>query len=325
MLLIDGRDIGPTEYHAERSSSPALSYACTKHIALHPKLECCGLRRTWRSAGLDLVTPGLRGQTTGKADSITTPVDRSMHRTCILGFHRLVDVRRADHDVTWGAWRHLVRELRELPIHLSADLAEEPERSTVILTFDDATADHFEAGRILHEQEISGVFFVPPGRLGMPGYLQREHVQELAAMGHAVGAHGFNHVALDSIDRSQLRHEVLDAKKLLEDLTEHAVEWFAPPGGISAPGLRDELQDAGYRASRSMIWGIKMFGADRWALPCVPATAFTLQVGWVRHAVRFLKLHPTMKIAWTLKQRMPKSAALRARTILHSVGRRARR
>jgi peptidoglycan/xylan/chitin deacetylase (PgdA/CDA1 family) len=245
---------------------------------------------------------------------------RAPRRACILGFHRIVGSRQVDHDVSWKSFRGLVEELGHSPTAVSIALDAEPVEPTVILTFDDATADHLKVARFLAQLRMPGIFFVPAGKLGRGGYLSRGDLKELVAMGHVVGSHAFSHVPLDSVEPKQLPRELLGSKEALEDIVDAPVRWFAPPGGVTPRGLPTELEKAGYRLSRSMIWGIRGPDADRWRLPCVPVTDFTLRAGWVKHALRSFELPVAMKLAWRVKELLPTPIALRARKLMHRRG-----
>jgi hypothetical protein len=239
--------------------------------------------------------------------------------TCILTFHRIVTAREVDHDVTWKSYHGLIDELQRSAATFSVALDTEPAGPSVSLTFDDGTVDHMEVGADLARRRIQGVFFIPPGRLGSPGFLDVANVEELISLGHVVGSHSYSHVPLDTVEPVRLAQELRDSKRALEDITGSPVTWFAPPGGISPPGLPAELAGAGYRLSRSMVWGIRRRGADRWRLPCVPVTEFTIRAGWVPRAVRSFRLPISMQLAWRMKGLLPRSSALRLRRTLHRV------
>jgi hypothetical protein len=260
-------------------------------------------------------------------DERLSPPDRDVMDTpayvsaCILGFHRIVGKRQADHDVTWSSFKGLLEEVRRSPRSVSIALDVEPVEPTVILTFDDATVDHLEVARFLAQLRVRAIFFVPAGKLGGPGYLTGTALKEVVAMGHVIGSHAFSHVPLDLIEPTQLPRELRGSREVLEDIVQTTVTWFAPPGGITPRSLPAELERSGYRVSRSMIWGIRRPGADPWQLPCVPVTEFTLRAGWVDHALRSFELPLTMRFAWRVKELLPTSVALRARTIIHRQGR----
>jgi peptidoglycan/xylan/chitin deacetylase (PgdA/CDA1 family) len=183
---------------------------------------------------------------------------------CVLTFHRVVDARERDHDVTWASFARVVDAVhaatRELGLDEGGRLA--------VLTFDDGTSDHAAAGELLAKRGLPGIFFVSAGKVGRPGYLDDAGVRRLAALGHEIGSHGVGHVRLERLSSAELRRELEASREGLASLTAEEVRYFAPPGGSSHPELAAALERCGYRASRSMRWGIHSSSADRWHVPC---------------------------------------------------------
>src|SRR5262249_47232601 len=165
---------------------------------------------------------------------------------------------------------------------------------------------------------MPGVFFVPAGKVDRPRHLTTPHLRELSALGHRVGSHGFTHLPLDDeMPPEILTRELGDSKTLLEDGIGAAVEYFAPPGAFHRAAARQELPAHGYTASRSMRWGIYASVHDRWSIPCLPVTEFTLACGWVMHAVRVRELPLAMRSGWAIKRLVPGAMRLSVRRKLH--------
>lgn len=79
-------------------------------------------------------------------------------------------------------------------------------------------------------------------------------VREIAARGHEVASHGFDHAKVFDQTRDKFREDAGRTKKLLEDLTGEAVLGYRAPGfSIDArvPWAHDTLVEAGYRYSSS--------------------------------------------------------------------------
>ena len=186
------------------------------------------------------------------------------------------------------------------------------------LTFDDGTEDHLRVGEELAKRAMGGIFFVPAGKVGTPGRLSVRQVLELHALGHILGSHSFSDVPLrEGMPREQIRRELGDSKAFLEDALATDVSYFAPPGGIGVRWLGRELKRHGYRASRSMVWGIYRSPHERWAIPCVPVTEFTLARGWVRAALSAHALPFAMRTTWAIKSMVPGLARGVMRKMLH--------
>jgi peptidoglycan/xylan/chitin deacetylase (PgdA/CDA1 family) len=101
----------------------------------------------------------------------------------------------------------------------------------VVLTFDDGNAtDHSQALPALSRRGWSGIFFVVPAWTGTPGYMDQSQLRELSQAGMTVGAHGFDHTWLATLDDAALRRQMRDARAALSDVLGR------PPLAISLPG-----------------------------------------------------------------------------------------
>ncbi|HTD47397.1 MAG TPA: polysaccharide deacetylase family protein [bacterium] len=238
----------------------------------------------------------------------------------MLTLHRIVERCQADHDITWSSFRALLDGIAAGGTRVDARLGSEDclRGRAVALTFDDGTADHLRAGEELAGRGIPGLFFVPAGRMGRPGHLGAPQLRALSALGHGVGSHGWSHLPLDEeMPPEVVTRELRDSKRLLEDAAGTGVVLFAPPGGIDCASTRRELPAHGYAASRSMRWGIYGSLRDRWSIPCVPVTEWTLARGWVAQVLRAHELPLAMKSTWALKRLMPDAVRTSVRRTLH--------
>jgi hypothetical protein len=62
-----------------------------------------------------------------------------------------------------------------------------------------------------------------------------------------------------------------------------------------------------------MRWGFYRTADDRWDIPCLPVTEFTLRSGWIERAARNWALPPAMRVTSVLKRIVPARAASRVR------------
>ena len=87
----------------------------------------------------------------------------------------------------------------------------EAAQTVVSLTFDDGSADHALAGRMLDQRGLKGTFYVNSSQLGSSGwYMTRADVDALYAHGHEIGGHTLDHLALDTIVSTEVVHQVCD-------------------------------------------------------------------------------------------------------------------
>jgi peptidoglycan/xylan/chitin deacetylase (PgdA/CDA1 family) len=236
---------------------------------------------------------------------------------CVLTFHRVVEEREHDHDVRWSTFRTLLDLLATESGGFATDL-EHPTSRAVVLTFDDGTEDHLRVAGELAERGAAAIFFVSSGRLGSAGSLDPGHVRELAALGHVVGSHAHDHAPLAGLSDRDLRRQVVESKARLEEVLGTPVSTFAPPGGIGHPALADELERAGYGACRSMRWGVYRTADERWNVPCLPVTEYTIGSGWIRRTVVDGELPPRMRLASLVRSVVPRRSATMLRRRLHA-------
>lgn len=124
-----------------------------------------------------------------------------------------------------------------------------PAGKSVAITFDDGSeTDLIAAAPLLRERGFNATFYAATGFLGKPGYLSPAQLRELSAHGFEIGCHSMTHAYLDDLDQRELRSEIADAGKKLEDLLGKRVEHFSCPGGRYSVKAIDTAQEAGYRS-----------------------------------------------------------------------------
>ncbi len=120
----------------------------------------------------------------------------------------------------------------------------------VILTFDDANEDNYtNAFPIMKKYGMTGVLYLPYDFIGTPNYLTADQVKEMAAAGWEVGSHSLSHPDLKSVDQTQLRAEIVDSRKKLQELLGMPILTFAYPFGDVGSGDVDYVKFAGYIAA----------------------------------------------------------------------------
>jgi peptidoglycan/xylan/chitin deacetylase (PgdA/CDA1 family) len=234
--------------------------------------------------------------------------------TTVLTFHRIVHRPDQAHDLSWDSFLRLADSVSESTTHL-----ESPSSGPAIaMTFDDGTEDHLRAAEELRNRGLPATFFVPAGHIGAPGRLNAGQVRELVSMGHVVGSHALHHRPLARLSPQQLLNEVRESRVRLEEICGQSVIFFAPPGGIAHQALTTVLRSEGYRACRSMRWGIYRDEEQRWTIPCLPVTEYTWRRGWIAFAMDRHSMPLVMRLAFRVKSVLPSGAASRIRARLHA-------
>jgi peptidoglycan/xylan/chitin deacetylase (PgdA/CDA1 family) len=86
----------------------------------------------------------------------------------------------------------------------------------------------------------------------------------------AIGSHTMTHPILSRTDRGQMRHEILESKRILEDRLARPVTYFCYPDGAYSPEVVDVVRQT-YRAAVTTRPGFVLPDQDRWLLPRIGA------------------------------------------------------
>jgi peptidoglycan/xylan/chitin deacetylase (PgdA/CDA1 family) len=122
------------------------------------------------------------------------------------------------------------------------------DRSDVQITFDDGNASDVEhALPQIRRRGLTATFFVVAGRLGAPGFLDGDGVRELAAAGMRIGCHGMRHRPWRGLDERELWEEIVEARRLLEEVVRGPVTEAACPFGSYDRHVLRLLRRHGYR------------------------------------------------------------------------------
>lgn len=175
----------------------------------------------------------------------------------------------------WGAtvlsMSNAVRALRgEMPM---------PPRA-VVLTFDDGYRSFIEhALPVLREYGFPAIVYVLAQRAGdaadwyavdgqpTPPLMTWDEVRRLPGEGIEVGSHGLLHTRLAGLPAAQLRSELADSKRLIEDRLGLAVPHFCYPFGSVDQAAVDACAQAGYTSAVTCQRGAARPHHDLLALP----------------------------------------------------------
>lgn len=121
-------------------------------------------------------------------------------------------------------------------------------RGDVCLTFDDGNiSDVSEALPELMRRGLRAHFFICPARFGTPEFLDEDDVRRLRSAGMSLGSHGMDHVRWRRLGRSAIDREIVQAKRILEDLLQAPVDTAACPFGAYDRRTLTALRAAGFR------------------------------------------------------------------------------
>jgi len=138
----------------------------------------------------------------------------------------------------------------------------------IAVTFDDGWKDNYtNAFPVLKQFAIKATIFIVPSCIGEASskamadgeteraHLTREEILEMSANEIEFGSHSMNHKLLDRISPQEVKYEVEESKGHIEDLLQKPCKTFAYPGGFYSEASRQMIENAGYIAAFSTVFG----------------------------------------------------------------------
>jgi peptidoglycan/xylan/chitin deacetylase (PgdA/CDA1 family) len=122
----------------------------------------------------------------------------------------------------------------------------------VALTFDDGPDPLFTPRllEILRGEGVAATFFVIANRAAA----RPDLVRQMLADGHEVGNHTLSHARLTDLPELVVRHEILEAQRVLETITGERARLFRPPyGRINEAIFRMAKEEAGLT---TVMWSV---------------------------------------------------------------------
>lgn len=225
---------------------------------------------------------------------------------CVILYYHGVPEQQAD---SFAAQMQALVEVAQ-PIPASYEGPLEAGRRYVMVTFDDGFRSVVEhALPVLEKRNIPAAIFVPTGFLGRPpswgrysnahasgeSVLSESELRRLAANPLVeIGSHTVHHVSLQGRPEPEVRGELLESRRSLQEILTREVFLFSFPHGASDPLHMAWAREAGYRrvfticpervtsrmdrfvvgrvaatpddAARAFF--LKLVGAERWMASC---------------------------------------------------------
>jgi peptidoglycan/xylan/chitin deacetylase (PgdA/CDA1 family) len=116
-----------------------------------------------------------------------------------------------------------------------------------MLTFDDGHVSDYEiVFPLLQEYGMSATFFLITSRIGEPGFLNWDQIQEMCRNGMCFGSHSVTHRLMTTLSEKEAKSEFIDSKMLLEDRLKSKVNAFSYPQGACSKRLHNIALSSGY-------------------------------------------------------------------------------
>lgn len=135
-----------------------------------------------------------------------------------------------------------------------------------LLTFDHVYGDQLtHAVPVLAERGVPATFFPVAADLAASPQ-HRRAVAALALAGHSVGAHTHSHRPLPALAEAEVRRELADSRRIVEDVAGARATVFCYPFGAWDRRVAALVSEAGYEAAFTVDLGLVRRGDDRFSL-----------------------------------------------------------
>jgi peptidoglycan/xylan/chitin deacetylase (PgdA/CDA1 family) len=133
----------------------------------------------------------------------------------------------------------------------------------IVMTFDDGFANFFTHGLPVCERHgIQVTVFCVAGFLGKSSswdalpkqsHLTKSQIREISRLGHEIGSHTLSHANLTFLSEKELRTELSESKKILEDCTGKPVTSLSFPFGRINRRVWEAAKRIGFTAATSYV------------------------------------------------------------------------
>jgi peptidoglycan/xylan/chitin deacetylase (PgdA/CDA1 family) len=129
--------------------------------------------------------------------------------------------------------------------------------TVVSLTFDDGTADQYQARSILAQNGVHGTFYVNSNHIG-GSFMTWEQLTDLASDGNEIAGHTLDHVDLTTVSSTEATRQVCDDRQALISHGFNVTDFAYPYGGRNT-SVESIVRTCGYSSGRH-AWGLCPIG-----------------------------------------------------------------
>ncbi len=135
----------------------------------------------------------------------------------------------------------------------------------IMICFDDGWTGLYENMDLFISQNIFPTTFLAVDLISKNGYMNLNQILELQALGFHFECHTWSHSDLPFLDDKQLKYELFDSKKKLEQQLQKNIDAICFPRGLFSDRVIDFAIEAGYEKLYSSISGsyFKLLGTKK--------------------------------------------------------------
>ncbi len=120
---------------------------------------------------------------------------------------------------------------------------------SVSITFDDGQISDYDIVLpALIERKMKATFYIITDFVGKPGYLSWKYIREMHDSGMEIGSHSCSHRCMPDLREEEIKREIVESRKILEDQLGTMVQSFSIPFGFADKMIINMAYDAGYRS-----------------------------------------------------------------------------
>ena len=120
---------------------------------------------------------------------------------------------------------------------------------TVAITFDDGFANNYtNAFPILKKHGLTITIFVVTNFVGKHNYMGWDQLREMNKEGISIQSHTASHRPLSVLETNEIKYELEESKKSIEDQLGSAVDFLSAPHGMINHKVIDTARAVGYKA-----------------------------------------------------------------------------
>lgn len=142
-------------------------------------------------------------------------------------------------------------------IPLDLNYANNLDRDTISITFDDGYKDNLFALEICEKYEIPFTLYITTGSIGQKEYLSEDEIKFFSKSDKCLlGTHSVTHPHLNQLSYDEQYYELLESKKRLEDIIDSEIIYMSYPHGSYNSDTLDIIQKLGYKIVSSSKMGM---------------------------------------------------------------------
>ncbi|WP_425060227.1 hypothetical protein SCACP_09000 [Sporomusa carbonis] len=150
----------------------------------------------------------------------------------------------------------------QLIAYMKGEMVSLPEKP-IMFTFDDGYDDNYAyALPILQKYGFKGVFCVVGINVDRNRRLSAKQIREIAQAGFSIGGHSMTHRDLTQLTGTELKDEIYDNKRQLEQITGREAVFFSYPYGFYNLSVWEAVEASGYQGAFTTLSGLNKPGRD---------------------------------------------------------------